>query len=125
MAIGLCQLLPAVQRARQSGGHLRIEAVEFDHALTPEHIAGRIGPMKGTGVGTAIAEDETARPIRVADVEVRMAHQLAHRWQHLPTTITGARLQGKPFIEHQFFVFELSMKAVSYTHLRAHETRHD
>jgi hypothetical protein len=83
----LGQLLPAVQRARQARGHLRVDAIELDHALAPEHVAGRVGAVEGAGVGAAVAEDHAARAVRVADVEVRVLHQLLHDRQDVAAAV--------------------------------------
>ena len=31
-AVGFIQMAPAIQGARESSGHLRVEAIEFEHA---------------------------------------------------------------------------------------------
>jgi hypothetical protein len=49
-APGFGQLLPAVQGARQAGSHLRVDGVELDHAVAPEHIACRVRRWKAPGL---------------------------------------------------------------------------
>src|SRR5258708_6770291 len=50
-AVGLGQAAPAVHHARQARGELRVDAVEFEHAVGPEHIARGIGAMECGGGG--------------------------------------------------------------------------
>jgi hypothetical protein len=49
-AVGLGQARPAVQGAGQARGHLRVDGVELDHLLGPEHVAGAVGAVEGAGL---------------------------------------------------------------------------
>ena len=66
--------------------------------------------MEAAGVGIAVAEDDTARPVGVADIEVRVGHELSHSGQYIATAIRCSGLQGKPLVQHQVFVLEQGVK---------------
>ena len=68
--------------------------------------------MEGRRVGAAVAEDDTARAVGVAQVEVGVFEQLAHSGQHVATPVGRTGLQGKPFVDDQRLVVEHGVKAL-------------
>ena len=80
-AAGLRQAGPAIERARQAGGHLRVERIQRQHLLGPEGVARAVGAVEGGGVVHAVGEDQGAGAVGVFQAEVAVAHELAHGLQ--------------------------------------------
>ena len=66
--------------------------------------------MEGSSVA-AIAADDAACAIRVAQAEVAVLHQGLNQGQDVAVAVGAARLQAEPFVDDQCFVFEHRMKA--------------
>ena len=66
--------------------------------------------MKAARIGAAITEDQTARTIGIAQVEVGVLHELTHDGQNMAVAIRCAGLQAKPFVDHQGLVLEQGME---------------
>ena len=89
---------------------MRVDGVEFDHAVGPEHIACGVGSVKGAGVALTENADHTARAVRIAQAEVGVLHELAHGRQNVARAVDGSRLQAEPLVDDQGFVFEQTVK---------------
>jgi hypothetical protein len=66
--------------------------------------------MKAAWIGAAITEDQAARTVWIAKVEVGMLHELTHDRQNMAVVVRRAGLQAKPFVDHQGLIFEQGME---------------
>ena len=124
-SVRLGELAPAVGVARHARGELRVGRVELDHAVGPEHVAGRVGAVKGRRIVGAQRADQAARPVRVADREVGVLEQLFGACEHAAVQFRRARLQGEPGVDHERFAaehrVELLQRAFSQCRVRIHQ----
>src|SRR6185369_15768573 len=98
IAVGLREGAPAVQRAGQPRGELRVDRVDLDHAVGPEHIARSVAAVEGPGVLRAQREQQAARAVRVAQREVGMLRERAGAREHGAVALAGSGLEREPLV---------------------------
>ena len=93
---------PAGEQLDHAGRHLRVEAVEGQHLIRQELVAGAAEVVKAHGIAAGETADQGVDLVRVPDLEGRMRQQGSDFGQRFRTLRHG--LDREPLVDHQRLV---------------------